>query len=258
MVLVFLWAPVLLLAAFSFNDSKLNVVWQGFTLTWYAELGRDVADHLGGARRVPLVAALGNSLLIAAATTAIATVLGTGGAWLLRRWRWPAARLLSVLILVPLAIPEVVMGVGFLILFSAAGVGLGFGTVIVAHVTFCFPFVLAAVDARLAALDPALEEAALDLGATPARAFFAVVVPALAPAILAGALLAFTLSLDELIVTWFTRGPTSATLPIQVFGMAKVGLNPVLNALSTVFVAATAAAVIAAERLRRPRIPEAA
>jgi spermidine/putrescine transport system permease protein len=128
---------------------------------------------------------------------------------------------------------------------------LGFLTVIIAHITFCFPFVLVAVQARLQGLDPALEEAALDLGATPLKAFWLVIVPCLRPAILSGGLMAFTLSMDELIVTFFTRGPSSATLPTVVYGMAKVGLNPMLNALSAIFILSTIAFVLFSENLRK-------
>jgi spermidine/putrescine transport system permease protein len=136
-------------------------------------------------------------------------------------------------------------------LFATVAMPLGLTTVIIAHVTFCFPFVLLAVRARLAGLDPSLEEAALDLGATPLRAFWLVIVPSLRPAIVAGALIAFTLSMDEVIVTLFTTSPGSATLPVRIFGMAKVGLNPMLNAISTVFIVATIAMAIVFERLQK-------
>ena len=149
--------------------------------------------------------------------------------------------------------PEILMGVSLLIFFAALAVPLGFTTVIIGHVTFCFPFVLVAVRARLRGLDPAMEEAALDLGATPARAFWSVIVPWLRPAILAGGLMAFTLSWDELIVTFFTTNAASATLPIRIFGMAKVGLNPMLNALSAVFVFATTAVLVFSAYVRKLR-----
>jgi len=148
-------------------------------------------------------------------------------------------------------IPEIIMGISLLVFFKTVDVELGFTTVIISHVTFCFPFVLIAVQARLAGLDPSLEEAAMDLGATPLKAFRLVMVPYLLPAIVSGALMSFTLSLDELIVTYFTRGPRSETLPIKVFGMAKVGLNPMLNTISTVFIVLTALLVIVAESLNR-------
>jgi spermidine/putrescine transport system permease protein len=256
-VLLFLYAPIVLLIVYSFNRSRLNVTWQGFTLDWYRELWH----------HRPLIDALINSLVIAAVTTAASVVLGTGGAWLTHRYRFPLMRSLQTLILVPMVIPEIIMGVSLLILFSIAStygnqllermgvtsgpLGLGFTTVVIAHVTFCFPFVLVAVESRLAGLDPALEEAAMDLGATPARAFVSVILPYLMPAIVSGALMAFTLSLDELIVTWFVKSPSSETLPVRIFGMAKVGLNPMLNAISAILVAGTIVLVLLAEWIGR-------
>jgi spermidine/putrescine transport system permease protein len=240
-VFAFLYLPIGVLVAYSFNTSRLNIVWEGFTLRWY----RDVWAH------TPLMRALQNSLIIASVTTALSVVLGTLGAWLLHRYRFRGARALQTLVGLPIMMPEIVMGVSLLVMFATLSLPLGFTTVIIAHVTFCFPFVLLAVRARLAGLDLALEEAALDLGATPLRAFWLVIIPALRPAILAGALMAFTLSMDEVIVTYFTASPASATLPLRVFGMAKVGLNPMLNALSAMLIVATVAIVIFSERLKK-------
>ena len=241
LVLVFLYAPIGVLIAYSFNTSRLNIVWEGFTLRWYAALWDNT----------PLMDALRNSLIIATATTLLAVVLGTSGAWLLHRYRYRFSPAIQTLICVPMIMPEIVMGISLLVFFSALFLPLGFATVIIAHVTFCFPFVLVAVQARLQGLDPALEEAALDLGATPLRAFWTVIVPCLRPAILSGALMAFTLSLDELIVTFFTASPDSATLPLKIFGLARIGLNPMLNALSAVFIVTTIAFVLFSEYLRR-------
>src|SRR5262249_40606540 len=151
---------------------------------------------------------------------------GTGGAWLCYRYRFQFLRSIRAMILVPMLIPEIIMGISLLIVFTMARMELGFTTVIISHVTFCFPFVMVAIEARLSGLDPSLEEAAMDLGATPMQAFVKIIVPYLLPAIISGALMSFTLSLDELIVTYFTTGPQSATLPIKIFGMAKVGLDP--------------------------------
>jgi spermidine/putrescine transport system permease protein len=241
LVLAFLYLPILVLVAYSFNASRLNILWEGFTLRWYAELW----SH------GPLMRAAQNSFVIAIVTTVISVVLGTVGAWLLHRHRFQGTRAIETLLVVPMVIPEILMGISLLIFFALAGLPLGFTTVIVGHVTFSFPFVLVAVQARLHGLDPAMEEAALDLGATPWRAFWLVIVPALRPAIVAGGLMAFTLSWDELIVTFFTTSAASATLPIRVFGMAKVGLNPMLNALSALFVVATTAAVIFSAYVRK-------
>jgi spermidine/putrescine transport system permease protein len=148
-------------------------------------------------------------------------------------------------------VPEVILGVSLLILFVTLGLQLGYTTIVISHVTFCFPFVMAAVQARLAGLDPALEEAALDLGATPLQAFTKVLVPYLMPAIVSGALMSFTLSLDELIVTYFTASAGTRTLPLEIFGRVKKGLDPSLNAISTVFILVTVAALFITEALRR-------
>jgi spermidine/putrescine transport system permease protein len=233
LVLVYLYLPILLLVAYSFNDSRMSVVWEGFTFKWYRQLFGELVAHLSDERRSPLIESLSNSVIVAAITTAFSVVLGTAGAFLLYRYRFPALRSISTLIFIPMIIPEIIMGISLLIFFKTVELELGFTTVIISHITFCFPFVLIAVQARLAGLDPSLEEAALDLGATPLKAFFLIMVPYLLPAIVSGAL-----------------GPKSETLPIKVFGMAKVGLNPMLNTISTVFIVATAMLVVVAESLK--------
>lgn len=240
-VFIFLYLPIVVLVAYSFNASRLNIVWEGFTLKWYEQLW----SH------APLMRALKNSLVIASVTTAVSVVVGTVGAWLLHRYRFRGSRAIQTLVGIPMMMPEIIMGISLLVFFATIGMKLGFTTVIVAHVTFCFPFVLVAVQARLAGLDPALEEAALDLGATPLRAFWLVIVPSLRPGIVSGALMAFTLSMDEVIVTYFTASPSSATLPLRIFGVAKVGLNPMLNALSALFVLFTIAFVLFSDHLKR-------
>lgn len=239
--MLFLYLPIVVLVGFSFNTSRLNIVWQGFTLQWYADLWRDEV----------LMRSLGNSLYVAAVTTVVSVALGTAGALLLDRYRFPGTRLWNTLILVPMLVPEVIMGVSLLILFVTLHLELGFTSIIVSHVTFCFPFVLVAVKARLAGLDPALEEAAMDLGATPAAAFRRVLVPYLMPAIVSGALMSFTLSFDELIVTYFTASASTRTLPLEIFGRIRKGLDPTLNAVSTVFIAVTAVLVVATWLLER-------
>jgi spermidine/putrescine transport system permease protein len=241
LVLAFFYLPIAILVGFSFNTSRLNIVWEGFTLDWYAAIWR---DHV-------LVASLQNSLIVAVVTTIVSVVLGTGGAWMLYRYRFPAVRLMQTLIFIPMIIPEVIMGVSLLIFFVVIHLELGYATIIISHVTFCFPFVMVAVQARLAGLDPALEEAALDLGATPARAFRRILVPYLMPAIISGALMSFTLSLDELIVTYFTASAGTRTLPLEIFGRIKKGLDPTLNAISTVFILSTVVLVVVTEILKR-------
>lgn len=253
LVILFLYLPIAVLVACSFNASRLALVWEGFTFRWYRELFEEARAHLADERRSSLIASLSNSVVIAAATTALSVLLGTGSAWLLHRYRVPGMRALRAAAYVPMILPEILLGVGLLVLFKTLRMELGFLTVILAHTTFCFPFVMVTVQARLAGLDPSLEEAALDLGATPAQAFRLVILPYLLPAIVAGGLLAFTLSFDELVVTYFTRGPTSETLPVKVFGMARIGLSPALNTVSTVLVVSTAMIVVLAEALKRTR-----
>jgi spermidine/putrescine transport system permease protein len=241
LVFVFLYVPIGVLVVYSFNSSRLNIVWENFTLQWYERL------FANG----PIIRAAQNSLLIASASTILSVILGTVGAWLLHRYRFRMARGIQTLVALPMVMPEILMGISLLILFATAGVRLGFTTVIIGHVTFCFPFVLVAVQARLQGLDPALEEAALDLGASPLQAFWYVIVPCLRPAIIAGALMAFTLSMDELIVTFFIRSAAATTLPIQVYGLARVGLNPMLNALSAIFILATVSFVLFSDYLNK-------
>jgi spermidine/putrescine transport system permease protein len=240
LVLIFFYLPIAILVGFSFNTSRLNIIWEGFTLQWYSAIWHDAV----------LVASLNNSLIIAVISTVLAVVLGTGGAWLLYRYQFPAVRFVMTMVFIPMIIPEVIMGVSLLILFVTIHLELGFTTIIISHVTFCFPFVMVAVQARLSGLDPSLEEAAMDLGATPALAFRRVLIPFLMPAIISGALMAFTLSLDELIVTYFTASARTRTLPLEIFGRVKKGLDPTLNAISTVFIASTVVLVIATEILR--------
>jgi spermidine/putrescine transport system permease protein len=237
LVLLFLYVPVVLIVVFSFNTSTLNVLWEGFTWRWYAQVWQDE----------PLMTALKNSLFIATATTVVSSLLGTMAAWLLYRYRFPFAQLVRALIYFPMIVPEVIMGVSLLLLFGVMHFELGFTTVIIAHVTFCFPFVMIPVGARLAGLDPSLEEAAMDLGATPMNAFVRIILPS----IIAGALMAFTLSIDEFVVTYFTYSAASMTLPVKIYGMIKPGLNPTVNALSTLLVVATVVLAGAAEFVRR-------
>ncbi len=241
LVFGFLYVPIAVLVVFSFNSSRLNIVWESFTLGWYERL----------AGNGPLIRAAKNSLLIASVTTLISVVLGTAGAWLLHRYRFRFSRFIQTLVAIPMVMPEILMGISLLILFVTVGLKLGFASVIIGHVTFSFPFVLVAVQARLQGLDPALEEAALDLGASPWQAFWLVILPTLRPAIIAGGLMAFTLSLDELIVTFFVGSAASETLPIHVYGLARKGLNPMLNALSAIFILATVAFVLFSAYLRK-------
>ena len=251
-VFAFLYLPIILLIIFSFNASPRSNEWTGFTFDWYKKM----------AANERLMQSALNSVIIAGVTTLISVVLGTLGAWLMYRYRYPLSRAVGTLIVVPMIIPEVIMGVSLLMFFAMTNgrlndwletsvFGLGFVTVTISHVTFCFPFVLIAVQARLAGLDPSLEEAAMDLGATPLKAFMLVMLPYLLPAIISGALMSFTLSMDELIVTFFVSDAGSRTLPLEVYGLARKGLDPSLNAISALFVTGTVLLVLASEWFRR-------
>jgi spermidine/putrescine transport system permease protein len=222
--LVFLYAPIAVLIVFSFNASRLSASWQGLTLEWYRQLAGDAA----------LLAAVRNSLLVGIVSTAIATVLGIGAALGLERLSFRGRGLLESAMLLPLVIPEIMMGVALMLFFVLIEVPLSLATVTVGHAAFNLPVVTIIVRARLRKLDPHLVEAARDLGATPWAAFRRVTLPLLAPAILGAVLMAFTFSLDDFIVTFFTAGPGSTTLPLKVYSMVKTGVSPVINALSTV------------------------
>jgi spermidine/putrescine transport system permease protein len=241
LVLVFLYLPIAVLLVYSFNRSRLNVIWEGFTFRWYIELWQNG----------PLLTALENSLVIAAIVTILSLVLGTTGAWLLYRYRFWGHRVIHALVSLPIIMPEIIIGISLLSFFAVIALPLGFSTVIISHVTFSFPFVLIAVQARLAGLDPALEEAALDLGATPLQAFRYIILPLLRPAWIAGGLMAFTLSLDELVVTYFTASARSVTLPLKIYGLAKIGLNPMLNALSAILIGVTLVALLFSSHVRQ-------
>lgn len=240
--------PVLVLVAFSFNASRFSAAWSGFTLDWYRAL----------AARPDILAALRTSLLVGLAATAIATALGTALALGLHRWTGAGRRRAEAALYLPVVTPEVVAGISLLVLFAALRVPLGLGTVVVAHATFCLPFVTVVVLARLAGMDGALEEAAQTLGATPWQALRRVTLPLLAPGIVAAALLAFTLSFDDFVVTFFVAGPGATTLPLLVYGMVRKAVEPTINAVGSLILAVTTLALVGAEALRARRPEEAA
>lgn len=239
--LAFLYAPVLVLIAFSFNASRLSAAWQGFTLEWYRLLAEDEGLRL----------ALVNSLIVGAVSTVLATALGVCGALGLERQGFRGRSWAEGALLLPLVIPEVMMGVSLMLFFLLVKLPLGLLTVTIGHATFNLPVVLAVVRARLRKLDPSLEEAARDLGATPWQAFRRVTLPLLMPAVFGAALLAFAISLDDFIVTFFTAGPGSTTLPLYVYSMVKTGVTPVINALSALLVLVSMALIVASLSLQR-------
>jgi spermidine/putrescine transport system permease protein len=236
----FLYLPIFVLIVFSFNTSKANVTWQGFTLDWYVKLIHDRT----------ILSAFKNSLVVAAIATPVATFLGTLAAFAVHRLRFTGRRLLEGGLYIPIVLPEIIMGISLLSLFSALGVRLGLFTTLIAHITFSAPFVFVVVRARLHDLGHSLERAAMDLGADEWLTFWWVTFPLVFPGILSGALLAFTLSLDDMIITYFVSAGVEM-LPIQIHGMVRRGAGPEINALSTVFMLVTLTMIVPAERLRR-------
>jgi putrescine transport system permease protein len=247
---VFLYAPIASVVVYSFNASRLVTVWGGFSLQWYGALFENEA--IGRASLVSLQVAL------IAATGAL--VLGTLVAYALARHRRFAGRtLLATMTTAPLVMPEIISGLSLLLLFVALEQatgwpeGRGIVTIAIAHVTLGIAFVAVIVEARLSAFDRSLEEAALDLGAGPVRVFFTITLPLIAPALAAGWLLAFTLSLDDLVIASFTAGPASTTLPMVIFSSVRLGVSPQINALATLILIAVAVLVASASRLLRVR-----
>lgn len=224
--MVFLYLPIAVLIVFSFNASKLSASWQGFTFKWYGVLARDQG----------LLAAMWNSLFVALVSTVIATGLGVGAAMGIGRLPIRRRQFIEGTMIMPLVIPEVMMGVALMLFFVIAKWPLGIWTIIIGHTAFNLPVVMVIIRARLLKLDPRLDEAASDLGATAWQVFRRVTLPLLQPAILGAALMAFTISLDDFIVTFFTAGPGSTTLPLKVYSMIKSGVSPEINALSAILV----------------------
>jgi len=233
--------PVIVLAVFSFNRSRYSVAWTGFTLDWYAQL----------LQSPDVLAALRTSLLVAGISTVIATALGTLYALALTRGRPRGRVAFEALVLLPIVTPEIVVGIASLALFAAAGLALGVATITIAHIAFSVSFVVVVVRARLDGMDRALEEAAMTLGATRAAAFRRVTLPLLWPGIVAGALLAFTMSIDDFVITFFVAGPGSSTLPLLVYSMARRTVDPTVNAISTCIVAVTTVLIFGLDRLTR-------
>lgn len=249
LVLAFLYAPILLLVIFSFNESRLVTVWAGFSTRWYAGLP---------ANR-PLMDSALISLQIGALSATIATILGTLAALALaRHGRFFGRGTFAGMVYAPLVMPEIITGLSLLLFFVAIGMDRGFWTVTVAHTTFTLGFVAVIVQSRLAGFDRSLEEAAMDLGATPATTFFLVTLPLIAPAVAAGWILAFTLSLDDLVIASFTSGPGASTLPMRIYSQVRLGVTPEINAISTLMIAAVVVAVLAVSLVTKARTASAA
>jgi len=234
-VAVFLYAPLIFLIAFSFNDSKANLVWKGFTLKYYGKVFHNES----------LMTALGNSLTIAALATVFSLVLGALAAVLLWRFRFPFKASVEGAMSLPIVVPEICMGVAMLVFFASIGWPndlpwpLSLGAITIAHITFCFPFVALVVRARLASFNREQEEAAKDLGASEWQTFRDVLLPHMKPGLIAGALLSFTLSLDDFVITFFTSGPNTITFPVKVYSMVRFSVTPEVNAVSALLILLT-------------------
>ena len=233
----FLYIPILILVIYSFNDSKLVTVWGGFSLKWYREMWSNAG----------LMDAAWVTLRVGLLSASLGTVLGTLTALALVRYgRFPGRLLFSGMVYAPLVMPEVITGLSLLLLFVAVGVDRGLVTVIIAHTTFTMCYVAIVVQSRLLTFDTSLEEAAQDLGCPPVKTFFKITLPLILPAVVSGWMLAFTLSLDDLVIASFTTGPGSATLPIRIYSEVRLGVKPEINAICTLVIALIAVIIVVA------------
>ncbi|WP_459482251.1 ABC transporter permease [Clostridium saccharoperbutylacetonicum] len=234
LVFLFLYLPILYVIIFSFNTSKLNIVFESFTLQWYGSFFKNRT----------LMDALMNTLIVGILSTVFSTIIGTIGAIGLSKYKFKGRGIIDKLLYIPIVIPEVVLGVALLSIYSVLSVPLGVLSLTISHITFSIPFVVITVRARLAGFDRYLEEAAMDLGANRIVTFWKVTLPLIMPGVLSGAMLAFSLSIDDVVISFFTTGPGSTTLPLKIFSMVKTGVTPEVNALSTVIMLVTIVIII--------------
>lgn len=228
LILFFLYLPIIILVIYSFNTSKMNVVFEGFTLDWYKTLF-DNTD---------LIEAFINTMIIAITSTAISTVIGTLGAIGLKKYKFRGKQFINLLLYIPIVIPEIVLGISLLSVYTLTKLELGMFTLILSHIAFSIPFVIVSVRSALSKDLDTYEEAAKDLGANNSNTFFRVTLPYIMPGVISGALLAFTLSLDDVVISYFTAGPGSNTLPLKIYSMIKTGISPDVNALSSLMLLA--------------------
>lgn len=240
LVYAFLYAPIAVLVIFSFNAERQTAAWRGFTLDWYRVLFRDEL----------IARSVGNSLAVAIAATLVATVIGTMAGLALDRYAFRGKRASQTLLYLPVIVPEIVVGAALVSMFGLLAMRLSLTTVILAHIAFSISYVALVVRARLAGFDRSLEEAAMDLGANRWQTFWRVTLPLIAPGVIAGALLVFTLSIDDYIITSFVAGPGATTLPLQIYSMVKTGVTPEINAVSTLLLLVTIGLIATAQRLQ--------
>lgn len=241
LVLTLIYIPILVLVVNSFNESKYGIKWGGFTFKWYEKFWNN--DGL-------MNAAL-NSLTVSIVAASIATIIGTLAAVALHRYQFKGKALVSSMVFVSMLTPEIVMAISLLIVFMALGISLGFVSLVIGHITFCLPFVIVAVYSRLKGFDMKMLEAARDLGASESRIFWKIILPLALPAVSAGWLLSFTLSLDDVIVSAFVTGPSYEILPLKVYSMVRVGVSPEVNAISTILLVVSLVLVVISQLLLR-------
>ena len=239
-VLLLLFLPIFVLIFYSFNESRLNVIFTGFTFDWYKNL----------LANTDLIDAFKNTLIIAISSTIISTILGTLGAVGLYKFHFKGKSLVDKLLYIPIIIPEIVLGIALLSIFTLAKIELSLWTVLLAHISFSIPFVITSVRSTLYAMPKNIEEAAEDLGASRWQTFFRVTLPILAPGIISGALLAFTLSLDDVVISYFAAGPGTNTLPLYIYSNIKTGISPDVNALTTIMLIITVTALVVGSRFQ--------
>lgn len=244
LIYTFLYAPIVILILFSFNNSRLNAVWRGFTLDWYKTLIHDEA----------IIRAGKNSLIVSLSSTFISTIIGTITAFGLERYKFRLKSIYTGLIYLPIIIPDLVMAISLLIFYTKIRLPLGLMSIIVAHVAFNISFVTVVVRARLRGFDKTLEEAAMDLGANEFTTFRKVTLPLIAPGVLGGALLAFTLSIDDFVITYFTAGTGSDTLPLRIFSMVRFGITPEINAVSSILLLNSIILVLLSLKFQRAKV----
>jgi spermidine/putrescine transport system permease protein len=243
LILFFIYLPITLLVVNSFNESRYGTSWKGFTLKWYERLFENQA----------LMDAAWHSLTIAVVAATIATAIGTLAAVALQRYQFRGKAALSSMVFVSMLTPDIVMAISLLIIFIGVGIQLGFVSLLIAHVTFCLPFVIVSVYSRLRGFDMKMLEAAKDLGATESQTFFKIILPLAMPAVAAGWLLSFTLSLDDVIVSSFVTGPGYEVLPLRVYSMVRVGVSPEVNAISTLLLLVSLVLVLVSQLLLHKR-----
>lgn len=241
LVYIFLYAPIVILVIFSFNEARQTARWEGFTFQWYARLAENKL----------ILRAVKNSLLVAGVTTVVCTIIGTLAALALCRHAFRAKGPTQALLFLPIIIPEIVLGAALVTFFGAVQMRLSIWTVILSHIAFSISYVAIVVRARLAGFDRSLEEAAMDLGASPIQTFFRVTLPLILPGVVAGALLVFTISIDDYVVSSFVAGVGATTLPLQIYSMIKVGVTPEVNAVSALLLLVTVGMILFAQRLQQ-------